>query len=62
MSLLFPGELLLSLNRPTDAEKFYRVLIERNPENKDYYLKLEEALQLTTTEQKLELYKEYTAK
>ena len=52
----------MALNRPQEAEKFYRVLIERNPENKEYYLKLEEALQLTTVEQKLELYKEYTVK
>ncbi|KAF2359906.1 N-terminal acetyltransferase A auxiliary subunit [Trinorchestia longiramus] len=61
-SLEIRGELLLALSRPQEAEKFYRVLIDRNPENKDYYLKLEEALELSSVEQKLELYKEYSLK
>ena len=60
--LFFSGELLLALERPAEAEKYYRVLIERNQENKEYYLQLEKALQLSTTEQKLELYKEYSTK
>ncbi|KAA0194377.1 hypothetical protein HAZT_HAZT002244 [Hyalella azteca] len=61
-SLEIRGELLLALNRPTEAEKFYRVLIDRNHENKDYYLKLEKALELSTVEQKLALYKDYSLK
>lgn len=61
-SLEIRGELLLALNKHQEAEKFYRTLIDRNHENKDYYLKLEEALQLTTVEQKLDLYKEYSIK
>lgn len=60
--LFFTGDLLVSLKRPQEAEKYYRVLIDRNPENKEYYLKLERALELTTVEQKLDLYKEYSAK
>uniref|UniRef100_A0A2P2HYW5 N-alpha-acetyltransferase 15, NatA auxiliary subunit-like n=1 Tax=Hirondellea gigas TaxID=1518452 RepID=A0A2P2HYW5_9CRUS len=61
-SMELRGELYLRLDQPKEAEKFYRTLIKRNPENMSYYLKLEEALQLTTVDQKLALYKEYTSK
>lgn len=45
-----------------DASEVYRGLVKRNPENRNYYLKLEETLGLTTVEQKLELYKQLKEK
>ena len=52
------GELYMKLNRLLEAEDVYRQLINRNPENRLYYFKLEEALQLNSVDGKLKLYEE----
>lgn len=59
-TLEIKGEILLNLGKRKEAEKYYRVLIDRNPENKLYYFQLEKALELNTVEEKLNLYKEYS--
>lgn len=41
-----PGSLLLELKQFKEAERIYRDLLRRNPENKHYYQELEKALQL----------------
>lgn len=41
-----PGSLLLELKEFKEAERIYRDLLRRNPENKHYYQELEKALQL----------------
>lgn len=56
------GELLMNLGRKEDASEVYRGLIKRNPENRNYYLKLEEALGLTTSEERIKLYEELKEK
>ncbi|KAK6742518.1 hypothetical protein RB195_010032 [Necator americanus] len=40
------GSILMELGRMEDAEKVYRQLVDRNPENIDYYNKLEKCLGL----------------
>ena len=45
-STCIPGSLHLELNRFKDAEKVYRDLLRRNPENRLYYQELEKSLQL----------------
>ncbi|MPC26710.1 N-alpha-acetyltransferase 15, NatA auxiliary subunit [Portunus trituberculatus] len=45
-----------------NASEVYRGLIKRNPENRNYYLKLEEALGLTTAEERIKLYEELKEK
>ncbi|XP_069977834.1 N-alpha-acetyltransferase 15, NatA auxiliary subunit [Penaeus vannamei] len=56
------GDIMLELGMKADASEVYRGLVKRNPENRNYYLKLEETLGLTTVEQKLELYKQLKEK
>lgn len=41
------GDLLMQLNRQADAERVWRQLLDRNPENLMYYQKLEECLGLS---------------
>jgi len=61
-SLEIRGEILLSLGRHSEAEKYFRLLIDHNHENKGYYIQLEEALKITSVEEKLQLYEEYSKK
>lgn len=56
------GSLYLKLGKYREAEQKYKELLKRNPENTDYYAKLQEAQQLVTPEQKLELLAEYREK
>lgn len=56
------GELLMNLGRQEEASEVYRGLIKRNPENRNYYLKLEEALGLATAEERIKLYDELKEK
>ncbi|KAB7503296.1 N-alpha-acetyltransferase 16, NatA auxiliary subunit, partial [Armadillidium nasatum] len=56
------GELLMALDRNEEAADVYRGLIARNPENRNYYLQLEKALNLNTEEEKLKLYEEMKEK
>lgn len=56
---LVAGSLYLKLGNHTFAEEVFRELLERNPENTEYYASLEKALQLHTTEEKLWLLAEY---
>ncbi|XP_066937561.1 N-alpha-acetyltransferase 15, NatA auxiliary subunit isoform X2 [Macrobrachium rosenbergii] len=56
------GELLMKLGRKDEASEVYRGLIKRNPENRNYYLNLEEALGLSTVEERLKLYEELKEK
>jgi len=56
------GDLMMKLGREDAASDVYRSLVSRNPENRDYYLKLEESLGLTTVEEKLKLYEELREK
>jgi len=62
VSLEIRGDILLSLDRHSEAEKYFRLLIDHNHENKGYYIKLEEALKITSVEEKLQLYEEYSKK
>ena len=56
------GELYMKLGRLHEAAHVYRQLIHRNPENRCYYLKLEEVLQLNTLDEKFKLYEELREK
>ena len=53
------GKLYLELERYKDAEKVYKELLLRNPENTHYYFRLQEAQQLKTPEEILSMFKEY---
>ncbi|XP_063227902.1 N-alpha-acetyltransferase 15, NatA auxiliary subunit [Bacillus rossius redtenbacheri] len=53
------GTLYLAMRMFADAERVYRELLLRNPENVLYYRKLLEAQQLTAVEQRLELFQRY---
>lgn len=50
------GSLLLKLERYKEAEVVYWDLIDRNPENHAYYTGLEQAMQSSSVEQRLEIY------
>ena len=52
----------MKLGRRDEAAEVYRGLIKRNPENRNYYLNLEEALGLSTVEERLKLYEELKEK
>ncbi|XP_030056406.1 N-alpha-acetyltransferase 16, NatA auxiliary subunit isoform X1 [Microcaecilia unicolor] len=52
------GEMLLRLGRVSEAAKVYRDLIDRNAENWCYYEGLEQSLQPSTLEERLQLYEE----
>lgn len=56
------GNLYLKLGKYRDAEQKYKELLNRNPENTDYYAKLQEAQQLVTADEKLGLLAEYREK
>ncbi|XP_053419806.1 N-alpha-acetyltransferase 16, NatA auxiliary subunit isoform X1 [Nycticebus coucang] len=52
------GEILLKLGRLKEASEVFRNLIDRNAENWCYYEGLEKALQLSTLEERLQIYEE----
>ena len=52
----------MNLGRKDEASEVFRGLIKRNPENRNYYLKLEEALGLSTPEERIKLYDELKEK
>ena len=54
----FAAQLYLKLNRRLEAEDEYRKLLNRNPDNRQYYIGLEEARGLIDEESKLEFYAE----
>lgn len=60
--LLVAGNLYLKLGKYQEAELKYMELLKRNPENTDYYAKLQESQQLESSDQKLELLAEYREK
>jgi len=53
------GKLNLELKRYKEAEVYYKDLLMRNPENTAYYGKLQEAQQLTTASEKLNMFTEF---
>ncbi|PSN43189.1 N-alpha-acetyltransferase 15 [Blattella germanica] len=53
------GKLHLELKRYKEAELYYRDLLMRNPENTMYYAKLQEAQQLSTSNEKLRMFAEF---
>merc|ERR1719341_1218276 len=61
-TLEIKSELYMLKGDKDSAAKILRDLIQHNPENKMYYLKLEEAMELTSADDKLNLYKEFTEK
>ncbi|XP_012503657.1 PREDICTED: N-alpha-acetyltransferase 16, NatA auxiliary subunit [Propithecus coquereli] len=52
------GEILLKLGRLKEASEVFKNLIDRNAENWCYYEGLEKALQLSTLEERLQIYEE----
>lgn len=60
--IFISGELYMLKGDKDSVAKILRDLIQHNPENKMYYLKLEEAMELTSADDKLNLYKEFTEK
>ncbi|XP_040304485.1 N-alpha-acetyltransferase 16, NatA auxiliary subunit isoform X2 [Herpailurus yagouaroundi] len=52
------GEMLLKLGRLKEASEVFKTLIDRNAENWCYYEGLEKALQLSTLEERLQIYEE----
>ncbi|XP_036310672.1 N-alpha-acetyltransferase 16, NatA auxiliary subunit isoform X9 [Pipistrellus kuhlii] len=52
------GEMLLKLGRLKEASEVFKNLIDRNAENWCYYEGLEKALQLSTLEERLQIYEE----
>ncbi|XP_073899412.1 N-alpha-acetyltransferase 16, NatA auxiliary subunit isoform X2 [Castor canadensis] len=52
------GEILLKLGRLKEASEIFKNLIDRNAENWCYYEGLEKALQLSTLEERLQIYEE----
>lgn len=54
------GSLLLELKQFKEAERIYRDLLRRNPENKHYYQELEKALQLENPDDRFNLYMKYS--
>lgn len=59
---MFLGELYLKLSMFEEAKNEFNRLLERNPENIDYYCKLHEAENLTTDAEKYELTLRYRIK
>nr|CAD7258042.1 unnamed protein product [Timema shepardi] len=53
------GKLYLQLKRYEDAERVYKELLLRNPENTLYYDKLQQAQQLSSTDDKLSMFTLY---
>lgn len=60
----FRADYLLRLERSGDAESVFRILLERNPENRAYYRGLERSLRIEEGDKEaaLKLYKEYAEK
>lgn len=56
------ANLLLKLHKYHEAEKVFRELINRNPENHAYYKGLENALRPELIEDRLKIYREYQLK
>ena len=56
------GQILKDLGRKSEAADVYRGLISRNPENRNYYIQLENSLDLQTEAEKLDLYQELKEK
>ena len=52
------AQLYLKIGKKTNAEAEYRKLLKRNPDNREYYLGLEEARDLTEEVAKLQFYTE----
>ncbi|XP_021785255.1 N-alpha-acetyltransferase 16, NatA auxiliary subunit isoform X2 [Papio anubis] len=52
------GEILLKLGRLKEASEVFKNLIDRNAENWCYYEGLEKALQISTLEERLQIYEE----
>ncbi|XP_058526671.1 N-alpha-acetyltransferase 16, NatA auxiliary subunit isoform X2 [Ochotona princeps] len=52
------GEILLKLGRLSEASEVFKKLIDRNAENWCYYEGLEKALQLSTIEERIQIYEE----
>ena len=52
------AQLYLKLDRNLEAETEYRKLLKRNPDNRQYYLGLEEARRINNEASKLQLYAE----
>ncbi|OCT95551.1 N-alpha-acetyltransferase 16, NatA auxiliary subunit isoform X1 [Xenopus laevis] len=52
------GEIFLQLKRLKEASVIYRALIDRNPENWQYYENLEKACEPATVEKRLQIYEE----
>lgn len=59
---MFTGSLCLKLRDYKSATDIYRELLERNPENSIYYTYLQDALQLKTAEERLQLLTHYREK
>jgi peptide alpha-N-acetyltransferase len=59
LSTSVAGKLNLELKRYKDAEVYYKELLLRNPENTAYYVRLQEAQQLTTASEKLNMFSEF---
>ncbi|KAI5821129.1 NMDA receptor-regulated protein 1-domain-containing protein [Pyronema omphalodes] len=62
--LEYRAEYLLKLGRMEDAEQAYRVLLDRNPEKRDYYDGLEQAIGVKPENRKeaMAIYEEYAEK
>ena len=60
----FRADYLLRLERFQDAESVFRILLERNPENRAYYRGLERSLRIEEGDREaaLKIYKEYAEK
>ncbi|KAJ7376307.1 N-alpha-acetyltransferase 15, NatA auxiliary subunit [Desmophyllum pertusum] len=54
------GSLFLELSHFKEAEKVFKDLLRRNPENKAYYQEMEKSLQLENPDDRYNLYMEYT--
>jgi peptide alpha-N-acetyltransferase len=59
LSISVAGKLNLELKRYKEAEVYYKELLMRNPENTTYYARLQEAQQLTTASEKLNMFSEF---
>ncbi|XP_020618730.1 N-alpha-acetyltransferase 15, NatA auxiliary subunit-like isoform X1 [Orbicella faveolata] len=53
------GSLFLEMNHFKEAEKVFRELLRRNPENRSYYQELEKSLQLENLDDRYNLYMQY---
>lgn len=56
------GKLYIQLKQNKEAKRIYEELLERNPENTFYYSQLLEACQLTSSSDKVDLFRSYQEK